>query len=353
MKNILNLFSMIILLISIILVSGCASQDPPLTANSKETPTYNTPICTPEWKCSNWSKCRVSDWECNPKCEFPKIQTRTCIDNNNCGVTIDKPPESQSCTLPVINHLNVSPCIGTPINIWSKPDSAMKGSAKVGSIPDCQNIQVEVLDRKCSSVSIEFDLIRYEGLEGWVTRRILVCPAKYNDKGCFYAPDNICNEKGDCPTGTIKINDEYGVCGECINNNDCPSYKSSICLNNTCVDCAEDLDCPSYEPACDTLTHKCVECTDNSYCSHRKPICYNHECIECITDSDCPSSKPICEIHSLAIFNKCIECKTDRDCKDPSKPACDSLLNTCDECTRDSYCKSGYHCTAGTCFKDY
>jgi len=46
--------------------------------------------CNPNWQCSSWSACSSSG-----------KQTRTCLDNNNCGVLTNKPSESQSCTLPV------------------------------------------------------------------------------------------------------------------------------------------------------------------------------------------------------------------------------------------------------------
>ena len=42
--------------------------------------------CTPIWQCSSWSSCSGS------------TQTRTCTDSNSCGVSTDKPSESQSCT---------------------------------------------------------------------------------------------------------------------------------------------------------------------------------------------------------------------------------------------------------------
>lgn len=42
--------------------------------------------CTPFWSCSTWSVCTGG------------TQTRTCTDNNNCGVTTGKPATSQSCT---------------------------------------------------------------------------------------------------------------------------------------------------------------------------------------------------------------------------------------------------------------
>jgi len=44
-------------------------------------------VCTPSWSCTPWSTCSASS-----------AQTRTCLDTNACGVTTDKPAESQSCT---------------------------------------------------------------------------------------------------------------------------------------------------------------------------------------------------------------------------------------------------------------
>src|SRR3989344_4029491 len=45
-----------------------------------------SPTCVPNWQCSVWSACANS------------LQTRTCPDTNNCGVTTGKPAESQACT---------------------------------------------------------------------------------------------------------------------------------------------------------------------------------------------------------------------------------------------------------------
>ncbi|MBW2999716.1 Ig-like domain-containing protein, partial [Candidatus Woesearchaeota archaeon] len=42
--------------------------------------------CKPSWKCDEWSKCSPYD-----------TQTRTCADENNCGTTLNKPIEVQSC----------------------------------------------------------------------------------------------------------------------------------------------------------------------------------------------------------------------------------------------------------------
>lgn len=78
------------MLISVIVVAGCTSstnsQNSQITTNIQQTPK-----CTPQWECSNWSNCSSFG-----------TQTRTCIDKNICGVLVNKPSESQSCTPPVI-----------------------------------------------------------------------------------------------------------------------------------------------------------------------------------------------------------------------------------------------------------
>lgn len=43
------------------------------------------PQCTPNWSCGNWSACTNSN------------QTRSCSDQNSCGINTNKPDESQSC----------------------------------------------------------------------------------------------------------------------------------------------------------------------------------------------------------------------------------------------------------------
>ncbi|MGC8812006.1 MAG: MopE-related protein [Candidatus Aenigmatarchaeota archaeon] len=44
-------------------------------------------VCTPNWVCTEWSACSEEG-----------IQTRTCTDKNNCGITAGKPAETQTCT---------------------------------------------------------------------------------------------------------------------------------------------------------------------------------------------------------------------------------------------------------------
>ena len=44
-------------------------------------------VCAESWSCGEWSGCTEAG-----------IQTRTCVDKNNCGTVANKPAVSQSCT---------------------------------------------------------------------------------------------------------------------------------------------------------------------------------------------------------------------------------------------------------------
>lgn len=60
------------------------------TTNQNTNTTTNqtqTLTCTPNWTCLSWSSCTNSK------------QTRTCYDQNYCGLLTNKPAESQSCTV--------------------------------------------------------------------------------------------------------------------------------------------------------------------------------------------------------------------------------------------------------------
>ncbi|MBU0761265.1 MAG: CehA/McbA family metallohydrolase, partial [Nanoarchaeota archaeon] len=49
---------------------------------------YSPPLCVPDWSCSPWQP---------EPCPPSKIQTRTCVDLNECGTDEGKPSETQSC----------------------------------------------------------------------------------------------------------------------------------------------------------------------------------------------------------------------------------------------------------------
>ena len=78
----------------------------------------NADVCSPDWNCGVWSSCTDS------------LQTRTCTDDNNCGIETGKPVESRSCSAndPCANKdcgdnndctsdsCSQGNCINTPIN---------------------------------------------------------------------------------------------------------------------------------------------------------------------------------------------------------------------------------------------
>ncbi len=55
--------------------------------NISNTRSYTVAQCVEEWSCTDWSTCSGG------------IQTRTCIDVNNCGTTNNKPITSQTCSV--------------------------------------------------------------------------------------------------------------------------------------------------------------------------------------------------------------------------------------------------------------
>jgi hypothetical protein len=56
--------------------------------NTNTNSNTNAPACTEHWSCTAWSAC-VND-----------SQSRTCTDDNACGTIVNKPPLTQSCTVP-------------------------------------------------------------------------------------------------------------------------------------------------------------------------------------------------------------------------------------------------------------
>lgn len=106
-----NKILIVVLLISSIIIVGCTSTGNSLqkeqTMKNISDIQENTELkfisnltnikqsevekCNQEWECFGWSECS----------SFGK-QTRTCTDQNNCGVSTGKPSESQSCTPKII-----------------------------------------------------------------------------------------------------------------------------------------------------------------------------------------------------------------------------------------------------------
>ncbi|MCK4714427.1 MAG: PGF-pre-PGF domain-containing protein, partial [Candidatus Aenigmarchaeota archaeon] len=63
-------------------VSSCDSAG---NCNTSGTYNFTTSPCVESWSCGEWSECSGS------------IQTRTCVDANNCGTIVNRPDEAQEC----------------------------------------------------------------------------------------------------------------------------------------------------------------------------------------------------------------------------------------------------------------
>ncbi|MFH1181386.1 MAG: hypothetical protein V1702_00340 [Candidatus Woesearchaeota archaeon] len=88
------------LLILILFIIGCSNSptgDTVASVANSDNPKIEAeaePACVPEWTCTEWSDCSLSQ----------KSQTRTCNDKMNCGVTAGKPALTQSCQ-PTISQI--------------------------------------------------------------------------------------------------------------------------------------------------------------------------------------------------------------------------------------------------------
>jgi hypothetical protein len=63
------------------------TQQPNQTSQTEEQIQEEVKTCVPNWNCGSWTECSKSG-----------TQTRTCTDSNNCGTTLGKPSETQTCT---------------------------------------------------------------------------------------------------------------------------------------------------------------------------------------------------------------------------------------------------------------
>ena len=101
-------------------------------------------------------------------------------------------------------------------------------------------------------------------------------------------------------------------------NSDCMGYGKGTCEEDTTPQggCSADSDCTGdKDKVCDTATHKCVECIQNSACGEGK-ICRGNVCVECASNADCADNK-VCS------GNVCVECASNADCGAQSeKPLC-------------------------------
>ncbi len=132
------------------------------TTVNKPAESQSCTVCTPTWTCGEWNS--WNNWNsCSESSTQARTRTRTCTDSNNCGTTTDKPSESES---------ESQGCTYTPTQ--QKPEYSSHESS-LGS-------NIENLDYNSASVSR--DLSTTGGTFGY---RILNIPAKNTITVCVTA----------------------------------------------------------------------------------------------------------------------------------------------------------------------
>ena len=203
----------------------------------------------------------------------------------------------------------------------------------------------------------------------------------------------MCNNEVACdPASQVKSLCKAGTgCVQCLAGADClrilgssTTTKACSATQNRCVECTDNGFCSAFpgRPACDTGTGKCavclsnmdcktptapgckvdpadssknmcVECTQNSHCTTPgKTTCDTtiNKCVPCLIAADCKNMSPAqCKTDPDSTLNMCVECLTSNDCKTlTSRPICDATKNKCVPCLGDTDCPN----TAPKCFKD-
>jgi hypothetical protein len=192
--------------------------------------------------------------------------------------------------------------------------------------------------------------------------------AAYGSSGACWtsAAQSVCLEA--CRTGlrdTSRAFPKVTACIECLGNDDCSSSPNGhACSAGKCVQCSDDSFCSGQTPACSG--GKCVACTENAHCAGHG-VCDRGRatCVACGGDSDCPSSAPRCDRSGSA--PRCVGCLRSSDC--PGGGSCEGgsccQPETCAELANawhvDSICGTTYSlkcsnanvtcagCSRGTC----
>ncbi len=160
------------------------------------------------------------------------------------------------------------------------------------------------LDFACRGCQHMFECLAREGVsEGFVceltTGECLAGDCYPNQAPCDAIPHGICenytcrpcNNPAGAQTDDCRDNGypDTVLCagGECVNaecNTVIECAFSRVCLDHTCVDCVEGDEsyCTDQGMNCDTDTHNCVGCVDDSQCSGGQRICDNNSCRDCL-----------------------------------------------------------------------
>jgi hypothetical protein len=212
--------------------------------------------CTEDWLCSEWGACSQEE-----------LQTRTCIDLNECGTAVYKPSEMQVCSYdnPVTE------------DIIQRIETL---ESEVSTINSILNTLQELIDAI---------LARLTALE---TNQPTPTGCLYNNPSCesgYECVDNVCVELIGCAYDNPSC--ELGY--ECINNdcvaegitpqgcahNNPPCETGYECVDNICVlitpECTESWSCTEWLPEiCPVEEIQTRTCTDLNSCgtTEIKPV---------------------------------------------------------------------------------
>jgi peptidoglycan-associated lipoprotein len=107
--------------------------------------------------------------------------------------------------------------------------------------------------------------------------------------------------------------------------------------------CKSDKDCKAPLVCGD---NKCVECNDDSQCTHGKKCNAEHACVakaECTSDDQCPAGK-VCQA------GQCKACASDGECG-PGGSCQAGACQKAKKCTKDDECADDEDCVQGFCQK--
>jgi PGF-pre-PGF domain-containing protein len=121
----------------------CLDENVCGTTNDKPATSQSCQSCVESWLCSEWSNCTDS------------LQTRTCTDSNVCGTTLLKPQENQTCEMPSLPQQIIENIVGSEASVG--PSGTMGGTSFGGSMGGSI-----VSSPKAQKVNYKFNLPIYE-----------------------------------------------------------------------------------------------------------------------------------------------------------------------------------------------
>ncbi|MBU2099706.1 MAG: DUF362 domain-containing protein [Candidatus Micrarchaeota archaeon] len=311
-----------------------------------DVPEDNCP-CEENWSCTAWSECVNGN------------QTRTCIDQAQCGTTENKPYEIQDCSEctqgQTRNCTTTEDCDGIQYcngyGMWETTCYDIEDNCPIGTCAEGELITEECF---CGSQSYSTGYC----CEG--THQETSCPVNCEEGKitipCYCGTDlyydgYCCGTNGAAPPAHQTISCESctpGTTQNCITTEDCNGTQtcSSTSIWSACVDNPTD-ECPVCIPEWTCTPYS--ECVDNQ----KTRTCTDNN--DCGTEENKPSTSQAC---GLCDFMDIQNCNTDEGCT--GSQVCDVTGNwdpecydndpddNCPECIEEWSCTAWNDCINGT-----